>query len=292
MKSAWFANVTTRLLRGGGGARGHQHGRTHAGARSRRARACPAWARGTDASGCCSRACPARTKTPAPRSCVSAAPMCVCVCVRVHRKGRASRMRCGYASDTVPSSVSLMSWRATQFMSPKYAVGPARGATPRQRACGRCKCKRANAARRAERQVADDEAVRLAAVLVHDDDVAVAAAAAGLDHLLDDLRAAVQARAVGEHQLQLLGKRGQLRGRVARRGQHDARVLLARARVLVVRVRRQRRRAHILQRRLVAQLRLLCAQLRRDGAPLCAPRAPARVRREGVAWRSAAAAAG
>ena len=40
---------------------------------------------------------------------------------------RASKMRWGNASDTVPRPASLMSCRATQFMSPKYAVGPGSG---------------------------------------------------------------------------------------------------------------------------------------------------------------------
>ncbi len=124
--------------------------------------------------------------------------------------------------------------------------------------------------KRTEGEVADDQAVRLAAVLVHDDNVGVAARAAGLHQFAHDLRSAVEPRGVGKHQLELLRERRQPRGGVAAGGEQDARVLLASARVLVVHVRRQRRGAHILQRRLLPQRRFLALQLSGDGLAVCA----------------------
>jgi hypothetical protein len=117
-------------------------------------------------------------------------------------------------------------------------------------------------------------------------------------HAATRLRAAVQPRGVWEHELELLGKRRQARGRVARGGEQDARVLFSGARVLVVRVCRQRRGAHVLQARLLAHRRLFALQLSGDWTTLCGGRehsgtasAPASVLRAMQATAAAVAAA-
>lgn len=113
-------------------------------------------------------------------------------------------------------------------------------------------------------QVADDQSVGLAAVLVRDEQVRVAVRARGLDELGDDERAAVDARGAREEELQLLGEGGQPRGGVARGGQQQPRRALGRAPVLVVDVRARDGRVVVLEVDLAAQGGLLAAQLCRD----------------------------
>ncbi len=116
-------------------------------------------------------------------------------------------------------------------------------------------------------EVADDEPVGLASVLVDEDEVRHLVLAAGVDELLGGVVAAVDALGVGEDEAHLLDELDEAGAGVAGRGAHHAGVGLAGALVFVVDGVPGDLCFGVLQLDLVAQLSLLLAQLGGDWSP-------------------------